>query len=382
MKRLIGVVLFFANFLSAQETVLFEDEVILHLNNFNNLIITAAATRILNQGAKWSPIRTPEPYTIVGGDQYDIVSANNYNFYPNQPNFDRIFFDLESDQNLDKTLALSLYKLTFVNKNSYFYIYTVSKDIEDVHITFDYANDKLYWGNCTTCTSPMNNNAVLFTFDNYDTYGLENYWNNCLFVIPSETGNHPRLVWGPYPGTDVSVAAYEIWFETTLTANSSPVNWTKIAETGANTFSYVHESLTLGHTQYAHYKIRTTDNATLRHYSSFSNIATIQTAEFSAEKKAAESKINNNYYFGISNYPNPFNPTTSISYSIPEDGFTELKVYNIYGELVETLLSENKTAGSYSVQFPSNGKEIASGVYLYTLSSDKYYTSGKMIMMK
>jgi hypothetical protein len=82
------------------------------------------------------------------------------------------------------------------------------------------------------------------------------------------------------------------------------------------------------------------------------------------------------------NFPNPFNPTTTINYSLPEDGYTELKVYNIYGELIETLVSENKSAGSYSIQFSASGKNIASSVYLYTLSSGKYNTTGKMIMMK
>ena len=294
-----------------------------------------------------------------------------------------------------------LYKISNSAANDYFYIdyrdkrigrydYSTIPSAHSIDIKLKYnllTNTYSYYNHDDSGYHDIQNNSLLKFWEIKEagtpvTNSFPDFWQNCLVVIPSETGNHPRLVWGPYPGTDVSVAAYEIWFGTTLTANSFPVNWTKIAETGSNTFSYIHESLTLGHTQYAHYKIRTTDNATLKHYSSFSNTATIQTAEFSAEKKSTKSKINSNYYFRISNHPNPFNPTTSINYSIPEDSFTELKVYNIYGELIETLISENKTAGSYSVQFPSNGKQITSGVYLYTLSSGKYKTSGKMILLK
>ena len=72
----------------------------------------------------------------------------------------------------------------------------------------------------------------------------------------------------------------------------------------------------------------------------------------------------------IGNYPNPFNPTTSISFSIPESGKVELSIYNIKGQKVKTLVNEIITAGEHSIIWDgrdSKGKPVSSGIYLYNL---------------
>ncbi|MFC2094410.1 M28 family peptidase [Bacteroidota bacterium] len=80
------------------------------------------------------------------------------------------------------------------------------------------------------------------------------------------------------------------------------------------------------------------------------------------------------------NYPNPFNPSTKIKYTLPSDGFTELKVYDIMGNSITTLVSETKPAGSYEIIFDASN--IPSGVYFYTLRSGELITSKKMILVK
>lgn len=80
------------------------------------------------------------------------------------------------------------------------------------------------------------------------------------------------------------------------------------------------------------------------------------------------------------NYPNPFNPTTTINFSIPEKSFTTLKIYDILGNEVATLLSEEKPAGSYEVQF--NSAKLSSGVYLYKLQSNNFVQTKKMMLLK
>ena len=80
------------------------------------------------------------------------------------------------------------------------------------------------------------------------------------------------------------------------------------------------------------------------------------------------------------NYPNPFNPATEIIYSIPENGFVTLNVYNILGQLVETLVNETKSAGKYSVTF--NASKLSSGIYLYRISSGNYLETKKMMLIK
>ncbi len=80
------------------------------------------------------------------------------------------------------------------------------------------------------------------------------------------------------------------------------------------------------------------------------------------------------------NFPNPFNPTTHINYNLPAEGFVTLKVYDIVGREVATLVNENKKAGSYLVTF--DGNYFASGVYLCRIHSGNYSSSIKMLMIK
>lgn len=80
------------------------------------------------------------------------------------------------------------------------------------------------------------------------------------------------------------------------------------------------------------------------------------------------------------NYPNPFNPSTTISFQIPIASKVSLKVYDVLGREVETLVNENKPAGKYSINF--NADKLASGVYLYRLQAGNYIESKKMILLK
>lgn len=80
------------------------------------------------------------------------------------------------------------------------------------------------------------------------------------------------------------------------------------------------------------------------------------------------------------NFPNPFNPTTNIKFSIPSSEFVTLKVYNTLGQEVASLINEFKSAGTYQVDF--NASNLSSGMYIYTLTSGNYKISKKMILMK
>jgi len=80
------------------------------------------------------------------------------------------------------------------------------------------------------------------------------------------------------------------------------------------------------------------------------------------------------------NYPNPFNPSTKIEYSIPEASFVQLKVYDILGNEVVTLVSEEQSAGSYRADFSGNG--LSSGMYIAKLQAGNYTKTIKMTLMK
>jgi len=80
------------------------------------------------------------------------------------------------------------------------------------------------------------------------------------------------------------------------------------------------------------------------------------------------------------NHPNPFNPSTMIKYSIAEDGFVKLAVYNLTGEEVALLVNSNQKAGRYEIDF--NAGNLASGVYIYRMESANFNTSKKLMLMK
>jgi len=80
------------------------------------------------------------------------------------------------------------------------------------------------------------------------------------------------------------------------------------------------------------------------------------------------------------NYPNPFNPSTKISFSIPSSGLISVKVYDILGNEVAILLSEEKSAGNYEVSF--NATSLSSGTYFYQLNVGTYSETKKMILLR
>jgi hypothetical protein len=87
-----------------------------------------------------------------------------------------------------------------------------------------------------------------------------------------------------------------------------------------------------------------------------------------------------NQYTLNQNYPNPFNPATNISYYLPVDGFVTIKIFDIMGSEVSTIINENQKAGSYSTTF--DGSKYASGLYICRMTSGNFTHSIKMLMLK
>jgi hypothetical protein len=80
------------------------------------------------------------------------------------------------------------------------------------------------------------------------------------------------------------------------------------------------------------------------------------------------------------NYPNPFNPVTKINFALPKQGFVTLKIYDVLGREISTLVNEVKSVGSYSVDFVAS--EFASGVYFYRLESNGFSDIKRMLLVK
>ncbi|MBK7107169.1 MAG: T9SS type A sorting domain-containing protein [Ignavibacteriae bacterium] len=90
-------------------------------------------------------------------------------------------------------------------------------------------------------------------------------------------------------------------------------------------------------------------------------------------------EIPNNFVLN-QNYPNPFNPETKISYSLPKNSRVAVKVYNILGSEIATLVNEKQNSGNYEITF--NATNLASGVYFYSLNTDNFSLTKKMILLR
>ena len=85
------------------------------------------------------------------------------------------------------------------------------------------------------------------------------------------------------------------------------------------------------------------------------------------------------------NYPNPFNPSTTISYGISEDSFVSINIYDMRGREVKNLVSQKQVSGRYSVSWDGNdagGNSVSAGVYIYKLNAHDKVFSRKMVLMK
>jgi photosystem II stability/assembly factor-like uncharacterized protein len=100
---------------------------------------------------------------------------------------------------------------------------------------------------------------------------------------------------------------------------------------------------------------------------------TLLTSAEDEEEQPTEFKLEQNY-------PNPFNPSTSIQYAIGTRQFVELKVYDVLGNEIATLVNEEKPAGMYNVQFTMN--DLGSGIYFYKINAGDFVQTKKMILIK
>jgi hypothetical protein len=80
------------------------------------------------------------------------------------------------------------------------------------------------------------------------------------------------------------------------------------------------------------------------------------------------------------NYPNPFNPSTNIGFRVADFGFVSLKVYDVLGREIATLINEKKQPGVYEVEF--NASQLSSGIYFYKLQTENHSSVKKMIYLK
>jgi len=159
-----------------------------------------------------------------------------------------------------------------------------------------------------------------------------------------------NLNWNSYP--------YEVWI------------WHVIADSIEDEALFKNPSGVLGTTYWSRISNRNTALGTDMYFELNGSILT-----------SVESEADNPANFVLSqNYPNPFNPSTKISWQSPVSSWQTLKIYDVLGNEVATLVNEEKPAGSYEIEF--NASKLSSGTYFYQLRAGSFLETKKMILMK
>jgi subtilisin family serine protease len=213
--------------------------------------------------------------------------------------------------------------------------------------------------------------------DDYYGWGRVNAYYALLAVVGPQNfrttnpnNSNVSLAWDPIPASVLQ--HYEI------ERNINSWGWTLIATT-TNT-SYTDNEFQRNKTgdDFAQYRIRskTIDNV----YSLYSNILTVDGTSFWQQKRYPAAHEMPTEYYLSQNYPNPFNPSTIIRYALPKNSFVTLKIFDVLGKEIATLVNEEKAAGFYDVEF--NASHLSSGIYFYRLIAPGVNETRKMLIAK
>ncbi|MDT3695536.1 MAG: T9SS type A sorting domain-containing protein [Ignavibacterium sp.] len=190
-------------------------------------------------------------------------------------------------------------------------------------------------------------------------------------------GEPITLYWNEHPNT--SVTKYQIWRKEKYNGVTSDPHLLATVNRGTTSFTDDDFNYTTIKNQYMlYYDVRP-------YYiveNSYADALWMPVfAEYPFYKTTDSTLILSSGYDNfISNYPNPFNPITNISYSIKDAGLVNIKVFDLLGQQVAELVNEEKEAGYYSITFDAS--KLPSGIYLYTINSRSFIQTRKMLLIK
>ncbi|MBM4176660.1 MAG: T9SS type A sorting domain-containing protein [Ignavibacteria bacterium] len=189
----------------------------------------------------------------------------------------------------------------------------------------------------------------------------------------------PKLTWTLNSEIDVTLNSFGYYIDRRLDAegNGNWTSWQTLDSVNGNSNYYIDYSITTAGSgpSKVQYKLRAKDV-----YNNYSNYTSAVELNYGNSMNKIGTK-NLNYSFSLSqNYPNPFNPTTKIKFNIPHSAFVTLKVYDILGKKVATLVNEEMSAENHSVNFDANN--LPPGIYIYKISAGEFTEIKKMLLIK
>jgi hypothetical protein len=230
--------------------------------------------------------------------------------------------------------------------------------------------------------NPEHNASSLF-FPDVSGYDVDIYGTNGFVVFAGSTSGLYHSYTDVIP---VELASFKVF----ISGNSALLNWSTATETNNSGFAVEYRRGSDEWIEAGFLEGRGTTTET-QNYSFTVNGLNSGIYSFRLRQmdydgtitysKEIESEVTGDISFELyQNYPNPFNPTTELTYSVKESGMVNIKVYDMLGSLITTLVNEVKEPGMHTVKF--DGSSLASGVYMYSVSVNQFNAVRKMILSK
>ena len=207
---------------------------------------------------------------------------------------------------------------------------------------------------------------------------------NIQFV--GSAGDFISLDWDDHPNT--AVTEYQVWridpnHSTGILLSTKSRGNTSYTDLDYSYYEAPGTALNLKYAVIAKYETQTYSTWSTKNWRTIlgEEDRNIQSADEPVAEAAVVTEIEKTELsYSIGNSPNPFNPTTQISYTLPEAEQVTIKVFNMLGKEVAILVNEVKSKGKHNVTFDASN--LSSGIYIYAIQTPHYSESGKMILMK
>lgn len=244
-----------------------------------------------------------------------------------------------------------------------------------------------YWTNSANSDTSFSNPISFYptTAVTYTAYFVPKPLPPTNIVVGAPVGQHVQVSWSEHP--DQNVTQYLIWRKT-KTASPSMV-----ATRNRGTTSWTDPTYTISIGPNAHlvfYDVRSyyapNGSTSDQNWNSVQAESGGREASVLGENPRTVDQLNMPQTFRITTYPNPFNPTTTFSYELPQDAFVALEIYDLMGRKLVTLLEGHQSAGYHSTTW--NGTEYASGAYLYRFAAspadgkEPFLSTGRLVLTK
>lgn len=310
----------------------------------------------------------------------DYNSASVHLHYWADPIVTKARFDYVIDPlaGINPILAVGLYKISALKngyEQAYFYLDLRTSDYgvcPDIYFKYNYGDDNFRDAdNTQTIDGTTQNVWDLVSGIDHVTTDLEPFAPNNLST--SNYNGRARISWQRQSNDDY-VTSYDIY----RSLLNRLFGYTKIGST-TNQF-YIDYDILVGSGNTAYYKVKAINGTKVSDFSDYASIDYYGLNKPVVNDSSIVQLVSYEYSLGA-NYPNPFNPSTTINYSIANPTNVKLQVYNLHGDEVATLVNDYKNPGNYSFEFKAF-EYLPSGIYIYKVTTKDFSEYKKMMLLK